>query len=238
MKPYWIKTNKFIKKIFSNYIWDIPNVENKIYLTFDDGPTPEITEWVLEELKKYQAKATFFCIGKNINNHAAIFLKIIEEGHYIGNHTFNHLKGWNASTEDYLDNIALCKSEINNASPVRPNNYRDSGLNCFANSLSLGSAICNLQSPLFRPPYGKIKKAQSKKLRQLGYKIIMWDVLSADFDQTITPEKCLENVLQNVQSGSIIVFHDSVKAFKNLEYTLPRSLEILKQRGFDFEVIQ
>lgn len=229
MKPYWIKTNKFIKKIFSNYIWDIPNVENKIYLTFDDGPTPEITEWVLEELKKYQAKATFFCIGKNINNHAAIFLKIIDEGHYIGNHTFNHLKGWNASTEDYLDNIALCKSEINNASPVRPDNYRDSGLN---------SAICNLQSPLFRPPYGKIKKAQSKKLRQLGYKIIMWDVLSADFDQTITPEKCLENVLQNVQSGSIIVFHDSVKAFKNLEYTLPRSLEILKQRGFDFEVIQ
>jgi peptidoglycan/xylan/chitin deacetylase (PgdA/CDA1 family) len=229
MKPYWIKTNKFIKKIFPNYVWDIPNVENKIYLTFDDGPTPEITEWVLEELKKHQAKATFFCIGKNITNQAAIFLKIINEGHSIGNHTYNHLKGWNASTEDYLDNIALCKSEINNASPVRPDKYRDSGLN---------SLIRNQQSPLFRPPYGKIKKAQSKKLRQLGYKIIMWDVLSADFDQTITPEKCLENVLQNVQSGSIIVFHDSVKAFKNLEYTLPRSLEILKQRGFVFEVIQ
>ena len=191
MKPYWIKTNKFIKKIFSNYVWDIPNTENKIYLTFDDGPTPEITEWVLEELKKHQAKATFFCIGKNINNHAAIFLKIIDEGHSIGNHTYNHLKGWNTSTEDYLENIALCKSEINNASPVRPDNYRDSGLNS-------AIAPANLQSPLFRPPYGKIKKSQSKKLRQLGYKIIMWDVLSADFDQTITPEKCLENVLQNV----------------------------------------
>ncbi|MDR6845491.1 polysaccharide deacetylase family protein [Flavobacterium granuli] len=216
MKPYWIKTNKLIKKIFSNYIWDIPNAENKIYLTFDDGPTPEITEWVLEELKKYQAKATFFCIGKNINNHPAIFLRTIDEGHFIGNHTYNHLKGWNTSTEDYLDNIALCKSEIDNLDPV----------------------ICNPQSPLFRPPYGKIKKTQFKELQQLGYKIIMWDVLSADFDQTITPEKCLENVLQNVQSGSVIVFHDSVKAFKNLEYTLPKTLEILKQRGFVFEVIQ
>lgn len=216
MKTYWIKTNKFLKKIFSNYIWDIPNLENKIYLTFDDGPTPEITEWVLEELKKHEAKATFFCIGKNINNHAAIFLKTIEEGHSIGNHTYNHLKGWNTSTEDYLDNIALCESEI----------------------LNLQSKICNLKPKIFRPPYGKIKKSQSKKLQQLGYKTIMWDVLSADFDQTITPEKCLENVLQNVQSGSVIVFHDSVKAFKNLEYTLPRSLEILKQRGFIFEVIQ
>ncbi|PVX45419.1 peptidoglycan/xylan/chitin deacetylase (PgdA/CDA1 family) [Flavobacterium sp. 103] len=216
MKPYWIKTNNFIKKIFSNYIWDIPNVENKIYLTFDDGPTPEITKWVLEELKKHQVKATFFCIGKNINNHAAIFLKTIEEGHSIGNHTYNHLKGWNTPTEDYLYNIALCESEILNLQPK----------------------ISNLKSKIFRPPYGKIKNSQSKKLQQLGYKIIMWDILSADFDQTITPEKCLENVLQNVESGSIIVFHDSVKAFKNLEYTLPRSLEILKQRGFTFEVIQ
>ncbi|QKJ62439.1 polysaccharide deacetylase family protein [Flavobacterium sp. M31R6] len=216
MKPYWIKTNNFIKKIFSNYIWDIPNVENKIYLTFDDGPTPEITEWVLKELKKYNAKATFFCIGKNINNHGEIFFKTIEEGHSIGNHTYNHLKGWNTPTEDYLYNIALCESEILNLQPK----------------------ISNLKSKIFRPPYGKIKNSQSKKLQQLGYKIIMWDVLSADFDQTITPEKCLENVLQNVESGSIIVFHDSVKAFKNLEYTLPRSLEILKQRGFTFEVIQ
>jgi peptidoglycan/xylan/chitin deacetylase (PgdA/CDA1 family) len=191
-------------------------MENKIYLTFDDGPTPEITEWVLAELKKHQAKATFFCIGKNVTNHAAIFLKTIDEGHSIGNHTYNHLNGWNTETENYLDNIALCKSEIN----------------------KLHSEFSNQRSELFRPPYGKINKSQSKKLRQLGSKIIMWDVLSADFDQTITPEKCLENVVQNVKSGSIIVFHDSVKAFKNLEYTLPRSLEILKQRGFIFETIQ
>jgi peptidoglycan/xylan/chitin deacetylase (PgdA/CDA1 family) len=216
MSFYWIKTNFFIKKIFPNYIWDLPNTEKKIYLTFDDGPTPEITEWVLGQLKKHQAKATFFCIGNNIEKYPSIFSKIINEGHSIGNHTFNHLNGWKNSTENYLHNIALCKSEI----------------------LNLNSKLLNLKSPLFRPPYGKIKTAQSKKLRQLGYKIIMWDVLSADFDQSISPEKCLENVLSNVKTGSIIVFHDSVKALRNLEYALPKSLEILKKRGFEFDVIQ
>jgi peptidoglycan/xylan/chitin deacetylase (PgdA/CDA1 family) len=216
MKFYWIKTNSFIKKIFSNYTWDISNTENKIYLTFDDGPTPEITEWVLEELKKHKAKATFFCIGKNIRNHKDIFLKIISEGHSIGNHTYNHLNGWVTSTEEYSSNIELCNSEIKNLKPK----------------------ILNQKSSLFRPPYGKIKKSQSKKLRQLGYKIIMWDVLSADFDRTITPEKCLDNVVQNIKSGSVIVFHDSIKAYKNLEHTLPRALQILKERGFKFEAIQ
>nr|WP_315149484.1 polysaccharide deacetylase family protein [uncultured Flavobacterium sp.] len=215
MKFYWIKTNTFIKKIFSNYVWDVHNTENKIYLTFDDGPTPDVTEWVLEELKKHQAKATFFCIGKNIENNPDLFKRVVNDGHAIGNHTFNHLNGWNTSTDDYLENIALCNSEIDN----------------------LDSEICNLQSKLFRPPYGKIKTSQSKELRKLGYKIIMWDVLSADFDQTITPEKCLENVLQNAVSGSIIVFHDSNKAYKNLEYVLPRSLKILKERGFTFDTI-
>lgn len=214
MKLYWIKTNTFIKKTFSNYIWDIPNNEKKIYLTFDDGPTPEITEWVLEELNKYQAKATFFCIGKNIHNHPDIFKKINTQGHTIANHTYNHLKGWQTPTEDYLKNTALCQSAIDELTSDNKS-----------------------QPYLFRPPYGKIKKSQATKLRQLGYKIIMWDVLSADFDQTITPEKCLENTLKNVKSGSIIVFHDSVKAFKNLEYALPKALEILKQRGYNFEAM-
>lgn len=212
MKFYWIKTNTFIKKIFSNYIWDVPNTENKIYLTFDDGPTPDVTEWVLEELKKQEAKATFFCIGKNIKNNPNLFKKVINEGHTIGNHTFNHLNGWKTSTDDYLKNTFLCQAEVNKLNPEN--------------------------NKLFRPPYGKIKQSQSKKLQKLGYKIIMWDVLSADFDQTITPEKCLENVIQNVVSGSVIVFHDSVKAYKNLEYALPRSLEILKKRGFTFDIIQ
>ena len=213
MNFYWIKTNAFVKKIFSNYIWDIPNDENKIYLTFDDGPTPEITEWVLEELEKYKAKATFFCIGNNIQKHPGIFSKVIEKGHSIGNHTFNHLKGWEISTNEYIENVKQCSEEF---------------LNC-----KLNTEHCKL----FRPPYGKIKLSQSKKLRKLGFKIIMWDVLSADYDHTISPEKCLENVLKNVKSGSIIVFHDSIKAFPNLEYTLPKALEILTKKGFVFERI-
>lgn len=206
MNFYWVKTNSIFKKIFSNYVWDVPNIENKIYLTFDDGPTPKITEWVLEELQKYNAKATFFCIGNNIQKHPEILKKITNKGHSLGNHTFNHLNGWKTSTQKYLENTKLCE---------------DSSL--------------NLQSKLFRPPYGKIKPSQSKKLRKLGYKIIMWDVLSADFDSSISPKKCLKNILQNVASGSIIVFHDSMKAFPNLEYTLPESLKFLKEKGYIFE---
>jgi peptidoglycan-N-acetylglucosamine deacetylase len=211
MNFYWIKTNRLIKKIFSNYVWDIPNTENKIYLTFDDGPTPEITEWVLQELEKHNAKATFFCIGNNIEKHPEIFEKVIAAGHSLGNHTFNHLKGWKTTTEDYLQNSFLCEKQI------------------------LKSEINNLKSKIFRPPYGKIKASQAEKLRQLGYKIIMWDVLSADYDITISKEKCLENATKNVQSGSIIVFHDSVKAFPHLEYTLPKALKYYKEKGFVFE---
>lgn len=211
MNLNWVKTNSIIKKVFRNYIWDIPNVENKIYLTFDDGPIPEITEWVIEELKKFNAKATFFCIGNNIEKHQDVFMKVINEGHSIGNHTFNHLNGWKASTEKYLENAKQCEVSISN----------------------LQSANCNL----FRPPYGKIKPSQSKKIRKSGYKIIMWDVLSGDYDSLISPQKCLENVLENVRSGSIIVFHDSMKAFPNLEYTLPRVLENLSKKGFVFDAI-
>ena len=203
---FWVKTNYFIKKIFPNYIWDIPNHENKVFLTFDDGPIPEITEWTLEQLKKYDAKATFFCIGNNIEKYPEIFNNIITQGHALGNHTFNHLNGWKNSTEDYIENVKLCQSQISNPK----------------------SQILNL----FRPPYGKIKPSQSRILRKLGYKIIMWDILSYDFDQTITPEKCLDNVLKNVVNGSIIVFHDNVKAEQNLKYALPKTLAFLKEKGF------
>ncbi len=223
MNLYWIKTSPLIKKIFSNYIWDIPNTENKIYLTFDDGPTPKITEWVLQELEKYNAKATFFCIGNNIEKHPEVFEKVIAQGHSIGNHTFNHLNGWKTSTEDYLRNTFLCEEQILESKIYtrdRRSNWRS-----------------NLQSKIFRPPYGKIKSSQSKKLRQLGYKIIMWDVLSADYDSTISAGKCLENVLQNVTSGSIIVFHDSIKAFPHLEYTLPKAMKYWAEKGFVFEKI-
>ncbi|MFV5691655.1 polysaccharide deacetylase family protein [Flavobacterium sp. LT1R49] len=212
MDFYWIKTNRIIKKIFSNYTWDIPNSENKVYLTFDDGPIPEITEWVLEQLKKYDVKATFFCIGDNIDKHSEVFKKVINAGHAIGNHTFNHLNGWKTTTGAYLENFKRCEEII-----------QQSGI--------------NLKSKLFRPPYGKIKTTQAEKIRKLGYKIIMWDVLSADFDRNLSKEDCLENVLSNIESGSVIVFHDTTKAFKNLEYVLPRTLAYLKENNFMCDTI-
>lgn len=202
----WVKTNQIIKKLFSNYVWDIPNNENKVYLTFDDGPTPEITEWTLNLLQQYNAKATFFCIGDNVRKYPEIFKKLIDDGHSIGNHTFNHLNGWKTPTNDYIENVKLYETEHH----------------------KVNTEHCQL----FRPPYGKIKPWQSKKIRNLGYQIIMWDVISYDFDATITKENCLSNVLKNVNSGSIIVFHDSKKAFSNLEYVLPRTLEFLTKKGF------
>ncbi len=208
----WVKTNPIIKQIFPTYVWDIPNSVNKVYLTFDDGPTPEITEWTLEQLKKYQAKATFFCIGNNIEKYPEIFKKVIESGHSIGNHTFNHLKGWKTPVEDYIENTQSCQTIVNQ--------------------------ILKIDSQqLFRPPYGKIKPSQSRKLRELGYKIIMWDIISYDFDKEISGEQCLQNVLKNVKSGSIIVFHDSVKAERNLKYALPKTLEFLDKKGFICEAI-
>lgn len=209
---FWTKTKRFVKWVFPKYVWDIPNNENKVFLTFDDGPTPEITEWTLEQLKQYNAKATFFCIGNNIEKHPEIFQKVISEGHAIGNHTFNHLKGWGTTTDEYVDNVALCQSQFK---------------------------IQNLKFKiLFRPPYGKIKPTQSKKLRAQGYKIIMWDIISYDFDKETSREQCLQNVLRNVKSGSIIVFHDSVKAEQNLRYALPKTLEFLKEKGYELEKIE
>ena len=208
----WVKTNRLIKKVFSNLVWDIPNSENKIYLTFDDGPIPEVTEWVLDILKSEHIKATFFCIGDNIQKNPNIYNRIISEGHLTGNHTFNHLNGWKTYTDNYIENIKLCKTEQ--------------------------SKLNTEHSFLFRPPYGKIKPSQSKTILQLGYQIIMWDVLSYDFDLTISAEKCLENVISNTEQGSIIVFHDSRKAEKNLKYVLPKAIQILKDRGFVFDVIK
>jgi peptidoglycan/xylan/chitin deacetylase (PgdA/CDA1 family) len=207
---YWVKTNRFIKWIFPKYVWDIPNSGKKVFLTFDDGPTPEVTQWALSQLQQFNAKATFFCIGNNIESHPDIFKKVLDDGHAIGNHTFNHLNGWQHDNRKYLENVRQCADSINKLT---------------------------VETKLFRPPYGKVKKSQAKILRESGYEIVMWDILSADFDHSITPEQCLNHVIKNIESGSVVIFHDSVKGFKNLEYVLPKTLAFLKENGYECAAI-
>lgn len=191
-----------LKNLYSSATWRVSAFQKKIYLTFDDGPIPEITPWVLDVLKQHNATATFFCVGDNIKKHPAIYNRILHEKHRIGNHTFNHINGWNTDTPTYIENIEKCAAV----------------------------AATNL----FRPPYGKLKPSQVRWLKK-SYTIIMWDVLSGDYDKNTTPEQCLQNVCNNTRSGSIIVFHDSQKAFKNLEYTLPRFLHYAQEQGYEFE---
>lgn len=204
---YFVQTPQWLKKVFNNYTWDFFGAKKIIYLSFDDGPHPTATPFVLTELDKYDAKATFFCIGKNVVEYPDIYYKIISAGHAVGNHTFNHLNGWKTDNSHYIENILAAKTHIT--------------------------------SDLFRPPYGKVKKAQVKLLHMYapGFRVIMWSVLSADFDKKVSPEKCLANVIKNTRSGSIIVFHDSTKAFKNLEYALPVVLEYFSKKGYSFERI-
>jgi peptidoglycan-N-acetylglucosamine deacetylase len=200
---YFIKTPWWLKKVYPNRIWSIDTKEQNIYLSFDDGPHPKVTPFVLNELKKYNAKATFFCIGKNVMAHPDVYQRIINEGHGTGNHTQHHLNGWKTADETYLADIA------------EASNYIDSNL--------------------FRPPYGKMSSSKAKKLN--SYKIVMWDVLSGDFDETLSKEKCLKNVLRKTGKGSIVVFHDSEKAFIRLKFVLPLMLEFFTKSGYSFKAI-
>ena len=201
---------KVATKIFPNLVWELLTNEKVLYLTFDDGPTPEITEWTLHQLNKHNAKATFFCIGNNIKKHPEIFNSILKEGHSIGNHTFNHTKGWKTKAKAYIEDVLKTKIEIEKH---------------------------NISTNLFRPPHGQIKPKQAKLLKALGYSIIMWNVLSIDWDKKISPKQCLENVINHSKPGSIIVFHDSVKAAKNMQYTLPKVLEHFSKKGYVFKRI-
>ncbi|RVU89799.1 polysaccharide deacetylase family protein [Flavobacterium columnare] len=212
---YWVKTQNFIRCLFFNYIWFIPNKSKTIYLTFDDGPTPEVTEWVLDLLKEHNIKATFFCIGKNIKEYPKIFKRILSEGHSIGNHTYNHINGWKNSTHEYLNDIISCEKTIAENSGINQSNFK-----------------------IFRPPYGKIRPNQSKELKKRGYKIIMWDILTADFDLSISNEECIKNATQKIESGSIIVFHDSKKAYYHLKNCLPKAITFYKEQGFSFDIIR
>ncbi len=202
---YFVKTPWLLRKIFPSYTWRIDTAEKAIYLTFDDGPHPRITPFVLDELKKYNARATFFCVGKNVSAYPDVYKQTLEAGHSVGNHTQNHMNGWKTPNDVYLLDVA-------NASRV-------------------------IESSLFRPPYGKIRQFQAKHLpsaMKRPAKVVMWDVLSADFDYHVSNEQCLQNVVLRSSRGSIVVFHDSEKAFPRMSYALPRVLQHFSNLGFRF----
>lgn len=223
MKFAPVKTPLVVKKMFPNYVWDMATDEQIIYLTFDDGPTPEITECTLNTLEAFNAKATFFCIGNNVEKHPEIFQQILKNGHSIGNHTHNHMKGWKTSTDDYVANVVKAEQVLSSEFRVQSSEFRNQQ-----------SSINNL----FRPPYGQLKNKQGKALRKLGYNIIMWDVIAFDWEAEISSEKCLNNVLTKTENGSIVVFHDSVKASKHLQYALPKVLQYFSEKGFVFRAIE
>jgi peptidoglycan/xylan/chitin deacetylase (PgdA/CDA1 family) len=200
----FVKTPRLFKMLYPKLMWHTNDNTPCIYLTFDDGPIPIVTPFVLNILKQYNARATFFCIGDNVNKHPDIFEQVKKDGHAIGNHTYNHLKGWKTDNQTYLDNFLL------------------------ADKL--------MDTTLFRPPYGRIKNAQAKMLiaAKPGLKIVMWSVLSADYDVNLSPEKCLDKVIKNTGPGDIVLFHDSQKAKERMEYALPKALEYWSKAGYRF----
>ncbi len=204
---YLKKTPGIFTQIFKDRIWKINTDEKVLYLTFDDGPNPEATPFVLDELKKFNARATFFCLGKNVKENFAIYERLVSEGHKPGNHTFNHFNGWKTDDKTYIEDIAKAAKIID--------------------------------SDLFRPPYGRITKFQIKAIsgEKLHLKTIMWDVLSGDFDPSVTGENCYLNVVNNAKPGSIVVFHDSLKSFTTLQYSLPKVLKYYNERDYKFNIL-
>ena len=196
VRPFFL-----LPQYFHEGIWRMSAKSKTVYLTFDDGPISEVTPWVLDVLKERGVKATFFCVGDNVDKHPEIFQRILREGHRVGNHTQHHLNGFKTDTECYIEDAKSCQERV--------------------------------RGNLFRPPYGRAKKSQLKLLKK-DYKIIYWDVLTGDYNQSLSPEQCYKNCINNVRNGSIIVFHDSWKAKTNLYYALPKSLDWLIERGYHF----
>lgn len=209
----FFKTPPFLKYIYPDLLWDNAEVSSTnpcLYVTFDDGPVPDVTDFVLKTLDHYQAKATFFCVGENVQKHPQAYHSVLKHSHRVGNHTYNHLNGWKTDNPAYFENIALCEA-----------------------TMEQQSRASLLQKKLFRPPYGKIKMSQIKYLKE-EYLVVMWHILSGDFDPNFDAQKCLEKSIAHTKSGTIIIFHDSQKAEKNLKYVLPRYLDHFAQAGYRF----
>jgi peptidoglycan/xylan/chitin deacetylase (PgdA/CDA1 family) len=195
---YLVKTPNFVQKIFNGITWRIES-ENEVFITFDDGPIPEITPWILDILKERGVKSTFFCVGDNVKKHSDIYDRIIKEGHSVGNHTYNHLSAWKVRQDEYLENVSKAATVID--------------------------------SKLFRPPYGKLYPNIYKALTKKAYKIIMWEILSGDFDNNKTNEVVLSQSIKNLKAGSIIVLHDNLKTIEKVKYVLPKLLDEISNRG-------
>lgn len=198
--PSWVKW------VYPSFVWQMPGDEKALYLTFDDGPHPTITPIVLDLLSKYNAKATFFCIGDRAKRYPEILQRIRQEGHAIGNHTQHHVNGWATLDRDYID-------QVNQAAEFIP-------------------------SKLFRPPYGRIKRNQAGLLQKEGYKVVMWTILSADYDHKLSKEECLSRVVRRIESGDIYLFHDSEKGEERMLAVLPRLLKVATDKGFLFKKIE
>ncbi len=210
------RTPFFLPLLYPSLVWRVPTTEKELYLTFDDGPVSGPTEFVLETLANFNAKATFFCVGENIQKYPLVFKKMIQDGHAIGNHTFNHLNGWRTDTNTYIKNTKQCNEVITEHSSV--------------------GETTSQSVPMFRPPFGRITRHQISAMH--NFRIIMWDVLSVDYNSRLSVEKCLKNTVQATRRGSIIVFHDSFKAERNLTYTLPRFVEHFSSLGFVFKALR
>ena len=204
---YLHKTPRWIGSFFPNILWSISTEAKEIYLTFDDGPVPEATPWVLEQLNQYNAKASFFMVGDNIHQHYDLFTEVVNHQHTVANHTFNHLNGWLTNNQTYFENVSKAEKII--------------GVNT---------------SQLFRPPHGRLKWSQYRRLKK-NYNIVMWDVLSGDFNSSLSQEDCLENSIKATVPGSVIVFHDSAKTIDKLKYVLPRYLEYFTALDFTFKAL-
>ena len=196
--------DRVLKYLIPDSTWKIDDAEG-VYLTFDDGPTPGVTEWVLSTLEKYDAKATFFVLGKNAELYPDLYQQILDAGHKIGNHTYSHQKGWRMSLERYLEDID-CADDL-------------------------------LKSELFRPPYARVTPSQMRAVAK-RFKIVMWSIVSHDYNRHLSPQRVLRNVLDEIGPGSIVVFHDSDKAFYNMSYALTRTLEYVKQKGWKCKFIE
>lgn len=224
----------FLPWIYPRLTWRIPTTAKELYLTFDDGPVSGPTEFVLDTLAKAKIQATFFCIGDNIRKHPEVFEKIIKGGHAVGNHTFNHLSGWRTGLDHYLDNVKLCEDAIN----LRVIGNQSSVIGSAQPITGYGLPISEHRSPitLFRPPYGRITRRQIKALSQ--YEIIMWDVLTHDYAKSLSNNNCLSGSIAAARPGSIVVFHDSYKAEKNMTYVLPRFIDHFAELGYTFKSLR